>query len=138
MSSSSAKSHSTAAKSATGLAIGLNKGFIVTRRKPREKPSRRKGKLGERVKNIRGVIREVVGYAPYEKRVMEILRGGGNNPGKRAWRFAKKRLGTHVRAKRKVAEMNAVIENLKKIEAQQKAAAAAAAKAKAEAAAAGK
>jgi len=39
---------------------------------------------------------------------MEILKGGGNNPSKRAWRFAKKRLGTHVRAKRKVNEMGDV------------------------------
>ena len=46
--------------------------------------------------------------APYEKRIMEILKGGGNNPSKRAWRFAKKRLGTHVRAKRKVNEMGDV------------------------------
>jgi len=36
-------------------------------------------------------------------------RGGGNNPTKRAWRFAKKRLGTHIRAKRKVSEMDRVI-----------------------------
>jgi hypothetical protein len=41
---------------------------------------------------IRGVIREVAGWAPYEKRLMEILKGGGANPTKRAWKFAKRRV----------------------------------------------
>lgn len=54
---------------------------------------------------------------------MEILKGGGNNPTKRAWRFAKKRLGTHIRAKRKVGEMDRVIAEVKKQESQAKAAA---------------
>merc|ERR1712226_1356924 len=111
---------------ASGLAVGLNKGYITTKRAKRDKVSRRKGKLGERVGLIRGVIKEVCGYAPYEKRIMEILKGGGNNPQKRAWRFAKNRLGTHVRAKRKVAEMTDVVALIAK--------AAAAEKAKAEAA----
>ena len=95
-------------KPASGIAVGLNKGHIVTRRVKRERPSQRKGRMGERVKLVRNVVREVVGWAPYEKRIMEILKGGGNNPNKRAWRFAKLRLGTHSRAKRKVAEMTAV------------------------------
>jgi large subunit ribosomal protein L36e len=75
------------------------------------------------VKLIRSVVREVTGYAPYEKRIMEILKGGGSNPTKRAWRFAKKRLGSHIRAKRKVVEMGDVIANAKKAEAAAKAAA---------------
>jgi len=82
--------------------------------------------LADRVKLIRGVIREVTGYAAYEKRIMEILKGGGNNPSKRAWKFAKGRLGTHIRAKRKVSEMGYVIEQSKKAEAAAKAAKAAA------------
>lgn len=72
---------------------------------------------------VRGIVREVAGWAPYEKRIMEILKGGGNNPTKRAWRFAKKRLGTHIRAKRKVSEMDRVIAEVKKQESQAKAAA---------------
>jgi len=80
-------------KAASGLAVGLNKGHIVTRRAKRERPSQRKGRVGERVKLVRSVVREVVGWAPYERRIMEILKGGGNNPNKRAWRFAKLRLG---------------------------------------------
>jgi len=111
----------------SGIAVGLKKGFIVTKRNANAKlPARRKGGLGDRVKLIRGVIREVTGYAPYEKRIMEILKGGGNNPSKRAWKFAKRRLGTHIRAKRKVVEMGNVIESSKKAEAAAKAAKAAA------------
>jgi len=60
------------------------------------------------VKLVRSIVREVAGYAPYEKRIMEILKGGGNNPNKRAWRFAKNRLGTHKRAKKKVSDMVSV------------------------------
>jgi large subunit ribosomal protein L36e len=51
------------------------------------------------------VIREVCGWAPYERRIQELLKGGGNNPVKRAVRFARNRLGSHQRAKRKIAEM---------------------------------
>merc|ERR1712021_133478 len=94
---------------ASGIAAGLNKGFIVTKRAKRVRVSQRKGKCGERVALVRGIIREVSGYAPYEKRIMEILKGGGNNPQKRAWKFAKNRLGAHTRAKRKVAEMTDAI-----------------------------
>lgn len=36
---------------------------------------------------------------------MEILKGGGNNPQKRAYKYAKMKLGAHVRARGKVKEM---------------------------------
>ena len=41
---------------------------------------------------VRGVIRSIAGLAPYEKRISEILKGGGNNPQKKAWSFAKNRV----------------------------------------------
>jgi len=53
----------------TGVAIGLNKGFITTeiaKKKVRARPSLRKGILGT----------EVVGFAPYEKRVIELIKSG--------------------------------------------------------------
>ena len=46
------------------------------------------------------------GFAPYEKRVMELLK---NSKDKRARKFAKQRLGTFTRAKRKVEELSSVI-----------------------------
>jgi hypothetical protein len=40
-------------------AVGLNKGFIVTKREQAPKPSHRKGKANDRTKLIRDVVREV-------------------------------------------------------------------------------
>jgi large subunit ribosomal protein L36e len=52
------------------------------------------------------LIREVVGFAPYERRVMELLK---NSKDKRARKLAKRRLGTLLRAKRKVEELNNIL-----------------------------
>ena len=43
----------------------------------------------KRSKFIRDVVREVAGFAPYEKRIMELLRIAKD---KRALKFAKKRV----------------------------------------------
>lgn len=51
---------------------------------------------------MRRVIREVVGVAPYEKRITELLRYGKD---KHAPKVAKRKLGTHKRAKKKREEM---------------------------------
>merc|ERR1712228_999205 len=56
-------------------------------------------------KFVVSVVRETVGWAPYEKRIMELLRSG--NP-KKALKFAKKRLGTHKRAKNKRAVLERI------------------------------
>ncbi|KXS13505.1 ribosomal protein L36e [Gonapodya prolifera JEL478] len=89
-----------------GLVVGKNKGHITTRRVPRAKPVNRKGALSKRSKLVRDLIREVAGFAPYERRVMELLR---NAKDKRARKLAKKRLGTLTRAKRKVEELSNII-----------------------------
>lgn len=49
--------------------------------------------------------------APYERRVIELLR---NSKDKRARKLAKKRLGTFGRGKRKVDEMTRVIAESKR------------------------
>mmetsp|Transcript_10029 Transcript_10029/g.28233 ORF Transcript_10029/g.28233 Transcript_10029/m.28233 type:complete len:108 (+) Transcript_10029:63-386(+) len=90
---------------ATGLAAGLNKGFIVTRRELPPKPSRRKGFKSKRTALIREVIREVAGFAPYERRMIELIKTGNAATQKRALKLAKKRLGTHRRGKKKREEM---------------------------------
>eukprot|EP00999_Lentomonas_sp_LEN2_P001895 NODE_3035_length_462_cov_102.988060_g2985_i0.p2 GENE.NODE_3035_length_462_cov_102.988060_g2985_i0~~NODE_3035_length_462_cov_102.988060_g2985_i0.p2 ORF type:complete len:104 (-),score=18.29 NODE_3035_length_462_cov_102.988060_g2985_i0:49-360(-) len=90
----------------SGIAVGANAGHVTTPHKPRAKRSRVKGVRSKRVKQIRDVIREVVGFAPYERRVMELLKVGKD---KRARKFTKKRLGTMVRAKRKVEELNQIL-----------------------------
>ena len=82
--------------SKTGLFVGLKKGFIGT--KPKEntrknKVSNRKGRLGKRVTLIREVIRECCGLAPYEKKMMELIRTGEASKEKKAVKIARKRLG---------------------------------------------
>merc|ERR1712173_165723 len=61
----------------------------------------RKGKLAARTALIREVIREVAGFAPYERRMIELLKIGSAATFKRALKLAKKRLGTHKRGKKK-------------------------------------
>merc|ERR1719440_151706 len=89
----------------TGLAAGLNKGFIVTRRDLPPKPSYRKGRKCARNILIREVVREVAGFAPYERRMIELLKIGSAATMKRSLKLAKKRLGTHRRGKKKREEM---------------------------------
>ncbi|KAK6095289.1 ribosomal protein L36 [Batrachochytrium dendrobatidis] len=86
----------------TGIAAGINKGHVTTRKQLAPKPVNKKG----RTKFVRDLVREVVGFSPYEKRVMELLK---NSKDKRARKVAKKRLGTLRRAKRKVEELSNVI-----------------------------
>jgi len=74
----------------------------VTKRKQDVRPSRKKGIIGKGRKLAKEVVREVCGFAPYERRLLELLRNGLE---KRALKLAKKKLGTHIRAKRKWAEM---------------------------------
>ncbi|KAL2653863.1 hypothetical protein R1flu_021991 [Riccia fluitans] len=94
------------AVASTGIAVGLSKGHIVTKRELAPRPSANRGKLGKRTSMVRKLIREVVGFAPYEKRITELLKVGKD---KRALKVAKKKLGTHLRAKRKREEMTSVL-----------------------------
>ena len=79
---------------AAGIAVGLNKGHVVAERKLAARPASRKGRLGKRVKNIRELIRDVVGSAPYEKRMMELLKVGRD---KRALKLAKRKVRDSTR-----------------------------------------
>ncbi|KAJ3019741.1 UNVERIFIED_CONTAM: 60S ribosomal protein L36 [Siphonaria sp. JEL0065] len=90
----------------SGLFVGLNKGHVITPRVPRAKPSNRKGALSKRTSFVRSLIREVAGFAPYERRVMELLK---NSKDKRARKLAKRRLGTFLRAKKKIDDLSNVI-----------------------------
>ena len=64
------------------IAIGLNKGFITTSLSAKQKknlasrPSRRKGRLGKRTQLVRRIVQEICGFAPYEKRVIELIKAG--------------------------------------------------------------
>ncbi|RWW31055.1 hypothetical protein GW17_00004347 [Ensete ventricosum] len=110
-------------QSNTGLFVGLNKGHIVTKRELAPRPSSRKGlflqlriftmsciKTSKRVHFVRNIIREVAGFAPYEKRITELLKVGKD---KRALKVAKRKLGTHKRAKKKREEMANVLRKMR-------------------------
>ncbi|RWW28480.1 hypothetical protein BHE74_00006496, partial [Ensete ventricosum] len=96
----------------SGLFVGLNKGHIVTKRELPPRPSSRKGKTSKRVHFVRNIIREVAGFAPYEKRITELLKVGKD---KRALKVAKRKLGTHKRAKKKREEMANVLRKMRSV-----------------------
>ncbi|KAL5004437.1 hypothetical protein ScPMuIL_017893 [Solemya velum] len=100
------------------MAVGLNKGHKTTKmthKKPR--PARRMGTQTKHARFIRDLVREVVGFSPYEKRIQELLRISKD---KRALKFAKKRLGSHIQAKKKREEMQAMIQKIRKAQQQHK------------------
>ncbi|KAJ9600037.1 hypothetical protein L9F63_009654 [Diploptera punctata] len=108
------------------IAVGLRKGhrttkIRVTKTKDEKKhtirPSRLKGIQTKHTKFVRDLIREVCGHAPYEKRAMELLKVSKD---KRALKFLKRRLGTHIRAKRKREELGNILTQMRKVQAQAK------------------
>lgn len=64
----------------------------------------------KRVHFVRTFIREVAGFAQYEKRITDLLKVG---KGRRALKVAKRKLGTHKRAKRKREEMSNVLRKMR-------------------------
>ncbi|XP_047443798.1 60S ribosomal protein L36 [Mugil cephalus] len=93
------------------MAVGLHKGHPVTKNVTAPKHSRRRGRLTKHSKFVRDMIREVCGFAPYERRAMELLKVSKD---KRALKFIKKRIGTHIRAKRKREELSNVLAAMRK------------------------
>ena len=93
------------------LCVGLDKGHKTTANTLKKRPASTKGKITARNKLVRDLIREVVGFAPYERRAMELLR---INKDKRCLKFLKKRIGQHDRAKRKREEMTNVLQAMRK------------------------
>jgi len=94
-----------------GLSVGLDKGYQVTKHPRKQKQSRHKGKGSKKTHVVRELVREIVGFAPYERRTMELLRIGRD---KKALKFLKKRIGQHTRAKRKRDEIQGIIREMRK------------------------
>ncbi|KAJ5113341.1 60S ribosomal protein L36 [Penicillium angulare] len=102
------------AQERTGIIAGTNHGRKTTPlNTPKTKISRSKGQSSRRTQFVREIAREVVGLAPYERRVIELLR---NAQDKRARKLAKKRLGTFTRGKRKVEDMQRVIAEARRVQ----------------------
>jgi len=93
------------------ICVGLEKGHKTTKNTLKTKPSKSKGKLTKHNKFVRDLIREVVGFAPYERRAQELLRIGKE---KRCLKFLKKRIGSHDLAKKKREEMQSILQAMRK------------------------
>merc|ERR1712146_399171 len=63
---------------------------------------------------VKEVVREVAGFAPYERRMIELLKIGSAATFKRALKLAKKRLGTHKRGKKKREEMGEAVAQMRR------------------------
>merc|ERR1712024_217246 len=93
------------------MVVGLNKGHKVTKNTVAPRHSRTRGQSTKKNEFVKQTVREVMGFAPYERRALELLRVSKD---KRCLRFLKKRLGAHIRAKRKREEMSGVIQQQRK------------------------
>nr|CAH7734424.1 unnamed protein product [Callosobruchus chinensis] len=80
------------------IAVALQRGHRTTKKPNKIRPAKLKGIQTKHTKFVRDLIRQVVGHAPYEKRAIELLKVSKD---KRAVKFLKRRLGTHIQAKRK-------------------------------------
>ena len=85
----------------TGIFVGLNKGHIISRPAKqlwKKRPVTLKGKSSKRAKAVREIIREVAGFSPLEKKMLELIRTGVASKEKKAVKVARQKLGTHRRA----------------------------------------
>ncbi|CAI0430639.1 unnamed protein product, partial [Linum tenue] len=69
-----------------------------------------KQKTSKRVHLVRNLIREVAGFAPYDKRITVLLKVGKD---KRALKLAKRKPRTHKRAKKKREEMSTALRKMR-------------------------
>ena len=95
--------------SVQALAVGLNKGFLV--KKPTAAKETRVNKHGalERSRDIRKLVRSIVGLTSFEKRLLEMFKVDNKKVEKRAFKLLKARLGTRSRALKKKADYMAMI-----------------------------
>jgi large subunit ribosomal protein L36e len=75
----------------SGLFVGMNKGHIVTKTEQhpntfKKNKSLRKGRIHPRVTAVREVITEVCGLAPFQRRMLELIRTGEAKAEKKAMR----------------------------------------------------
>nr|XP_039334833.1 60S ribosomal protein L36-like [Saimiri boliviensis boliviensis] len=93
------------------MAVGLNKGHKVTKNTGKPRHSCCCRRLTKHTKFVWDMILEECGFAPYERHTMELLKVSKD---KQALKFIKKRVGTHIRAKRKWKELGNVLATMRK------------------------
>merc|ERR1712038_210613 len=93
------------------MVVGMEKGKKTTKIEAAPAPVKSKGVCTKHSKAVRDLVREVVGFSPYERRAMELLKISKD---KRCLKFLKKRIGSHIRAKKKREEMSAVLQAMRK------------------------
>ncbi|XP_064216135.1 large ribosomal subunit protein eL36-like [Aotus nancymaae] len=93
------------------LAVGLNKGHKVTKNLSKPRQRRRCRPLTKHIEFLRDTIWEVCGFAPYKRHAMELLKVSKD---KQVLKFIKKRVGTHIHAKRKQEELSDVLATMRK------------------------
>ena len=84
--------------------VGLNKGHkfeAPAKQAWKSRPVLKKGKNSARGIHVREVIREVCGWSPLEKKMLEALRTGVAVKEKKCVKHARAKLGTHRRATQK-------------------------------------
>ncbi|EPY29899.1 large subunit ribosomal protein L36e [Strigomonas culicis] len=86
----------------TGIIAGFNKGHTTTRLARRPSGKDRLKAPHKKLRAVKAVIADVVGFSPFEKRVQEMLRVGKE---KRALKLCKKRLGDFQAAKKRRSKM---------------------------------
>nr|XP_055104744.1 60S ribosomal protein L36-like [Symphalangus syndactylus] len=77
----------------------------VTKDVSKPRHSCRPGRLTKHTRFVRDMIREVCSFTPYKRRAMELLKVPKD---KRSLKFIKKRMGTHIRTKRKRKDLSKV------------------------------
>merc|ERR1711860_56107 len=62
---------------------------------------------------VKSLMRETTGLKPYELRIIDLLKSSGVKVDKKARKYAKKKLGDFTKAKKKVVELQALINEKK-------------------------
>merc|ERR1711998_51029 len=101
----------------SGLFVGRNRGRIQklpAKQLWKNRPVGRKGKVSKRASFVRTIIRDVAGYSPLEKRLMELIKTQVASKEKKSVKILRKVIGTHKRACIKKEVLDQAIQVLKK------------------------
>ena len=96
----------------SGLFVGINHGHQVRRPSNvtyKSRPVTKKGRISKRVQVVRDIVREVAGFSPLEKKMMEMIRTGDAHKEKKSIRHCRHKLGTHLRANNKFQQLTNIV-----------------------------